>query len=171
MRVFISWSGEPSRSVAVALHGWLPVMLKAVDPWMSAEDIRGGSRWFDVLAEALDDIDFGIVCVTRSNRRAPWLLFESGALAKRVGLARLVPLCIDFPVDKLTGPLGSFQGHRLDRDGVWRLVRDLYEVMREQYGRRAVMGINDLWELFHVRWPNLEEAIEGALRTTEEPNA
>jgi hypothetical protein len=48
---------------------------------MSAEEIGSGVRWNAELASALDATNFGIVCVTKSNLTAPWLLFESGALA------------------------------------------------------------------------------------------
>jgi hypothetical protein len=39
MRVFISWSGEPSRSIARALDGWLESVVQHVDAWMSDEEI------------------------------------------------------------------------------------------------------------------------------------
>jgi hypothetical protein len=65
MRVFISWSGEPSQSVARALHGWLPRVVQHLESWMSDEDIESGARWNDQVGKALDNIDFGIVCVRR----------------------------------------------------------------------------------------------------------
>jgi hypothetical protein len=34
MRVFIGWSGEPSRSIAKALHDWLQGVVQRVEPWM-----------------------------------------------------------------------------------------------------------------------------------------
>ena len=96
MRVFISWSGELSRSMARALAEWLEDVLPQVDTWMSDEEIPSGARWNDVLANALDEMNFGILCVTGANHKAPWLMFEAGALAKSVKTAKLVPLCMTY---------------------------------------------------------------------------
>ena len=64
---------------------------------MSDDEIRSGARWSDVLAKSLDETNYGIICVTRENQHAPWLVFEAGALAKRLDSGRVVPLCIDLP--------------------------------------------------------------------------
>jgi hypothetical protein len=69
--------------------------------------------------------------VTRTNQHAPWLTFEGGALAKRLDVAQVVPLCMDLAPAEVTGPLSSFQGRRVDEDGMRRLVRDLSR-LREQ---------------------------------------
>jgi hypothetical protein len=127
MRVFISWSGEPSRLIARALTEWLRPVVQHIEPWMSDEQIRSGTRWREVIGKALDGTDFGIICLTRSNQHEPWLVFEAGALAKRLEVARLVPLFIDLAPSDVTGPLEGWQGQRLDREGVRRLVFDLNE--------------------------------------------
>jgi TIR domain len=95
---FISWSGEPSRSIARALDGWLESVVQHVDAWMSDADIGSGQRWNEAISKSLDETDFGIVCVTRANQHAPWLIFEAGALAKSVNEGRVVPLCIDLKI-------------------------------------------------------------------------
>jgi hypothetical protein len=64
VRVFISWSGEPSRSIARALATWLGGLVQAVEPWMSDEEIGSGKRWRDEIGVALDETDFGMVCLT-----------------------------------------------------------------------------------------------------------
>ena len=88
MRVFISWSREPSRTIAGALATWLGGLVQAVEPWMSDEEIASGKRWRDEIGSALSKIDFGIICLTRSNQHNPWLMFEAGALAKQLESAR-----------------------------------------------------------------------------------
>jgi hypothetical protein len=42
----------------------------------------------------LDEYEFGIVCLTAENLTAPWIMFESGALAKKLGKTRLGPVLI-----------------------------------------------------------------------------
>jgi hypothetical protein len=157
MRVFISWSGEPSRSIAQALRDWLPMVVQHVEPWMSDADVESGGRWNEAVARALDASDFGVVCVTRANQSAPWLIFEAGALAKTVAKAAVVPLCIDLPPSDLTGPLATFQGRFLDEDGVRRLVHDL---SRDGEWKISTEGLN---KLFNAMWPQVREAIDEAL--------
>jgi hypothetical protein len=82
MKVFISWSGVRSKAVAQTLHDWLPQVMNAVEPWMSSEDMRKGSLWRLTLAEELESTHVGVICLTPENLRAPWLLFEAGALSK-----------------------------------------------------------------------------------------
>ena len=157
MRVFIGWSGEPSRSIAKALHDWLQGAVQRVEPWMSDNNIDGGARWNDALAKALEETDFGIVCVTRANQAAPWLNFEAGAVAKKVGTAKVVPLLIDLPSTDLKGPLTAFQWRLLDEKDVRRLVHDLNKAAEEQVAEKA------LDRLFDVTWEQLKAGIDAAI--------
>ena len=160
MKVFISWSGEPSRSVALALRQWLPLVVQHVKPWMSDEELSSGTRWNDSIAAALEDTDFGIVCVTAANQHQPWLMFEAGAIAKRLHTARVVPLCVDLPPVEVTGPLVAFQGRCLDCAGMRRLVHDISAVRDEPLGDDQI----DL--LFDALWPRLDEQVEQAKQQT-----
>ncbi|MFI7219150.1 toll/interleukin-1 receptor domain-containing protein [Micromonospora maritima] len=163
MRIFISWSGEPSRSIARAIRDWLRVVVQHSDPWMSDQEITSGARWNDLLAEALEQSDFGLVCVTRKNQSAPWLMFESGALAKHLKTARLVPLCIDLAPSEITSPLQSFQARTLDREGIYRLVQDLSALAKQPVPRESV----DM--LFEAMWPKLEPKIAAANNSEGSP--
>jgi hypothetical protein len=158
MQVFISWSGEPSRSIARSLKGWIESILPPVDPWMSDEEIGSGTRWNDELARALDLTDFGIICVSRDNQHAPWLIFEAGALAKSLDTGRVVPLCIDLPPPDITGPLAAFQGRSLDEAGVRRLVHDLNQMTEKPLARDRLDKVLDTY------WPGLEQDIADALQ-------
>src|SRR6185295_17387373 len=84
MKVFLSWSGTPSKTVAIAFRDLLKRVIQSSEPWVSDRDIQAGRRWRGDLAEELRETNFGIICVTKDNQSAPWILFESGALAKMV---------------------------------------------------------------------------------------
>ncbi|MET8039873.1 TIR domain-containing protein [Micromonospora sp. NPDC005215] len=163
MKIFISWSGEPSRQIARALREWLSVVVQHVEPWMSDEEIQSGTRWNESIAHSLDATNFGIVCVTRSTQAAPWLLFESGALAKGLEQARVVPLCIDLEPSDITSPLHSFQARRLDREGMRRLVYELSELAENPKPRESIDT------LFGAMWPQLETAVTDARSASAPP--
>lgn len=82
MQIFISWSGPTSEKLATTLRDWLPLVIQAVRPYVSSEDIKKGSRWGSNLAERLSESRLGIICVTKENVSAPWLNFEAGALSR-----------------------------------------------------------------------------------------
>ncbi|MBO4142089.1 toll/interleukin-1 receptor domain-containing protein [Micromonospora tulbaghiae] len=160
MKIFISWSGEPSRQVARALREWLSVVAQHVEPWMSDEEIQSGTRWNDSIAHSLDATNFGIVCVTRANQAAPWLMFEAGALAKGLEQARVVPLCIDLEPSDITSPLHAFQARRFNKEGLRRLIHELSELAEQPRPRESIDT------LFEAMWPQLEKTVSQAATMT-----
>src|SRR5512132_1095561 len=123
-KVFISWSGDISFQVAKALHEWLPDVLQAVRPWMST-DIAPGARWSAVLHDELAASNLGILCLTRGNLTAPWLLFEAGALAKHLTVARVIPYRFRLRADDIAPPLSQFQSVGDDDTGMLRLLQTI----------------------------------------------
>ena len=93
MNVFISWSGDRSQAMANALRDWLPNLIQCLKPWTSEVDLEPGSRWGVELAKKLEQTDFGVICVSSETLNSPWVLFESGALAKAVDRSRVSPFC------------------------------------------------------------------------------
>jgi hypothetical protein len=163
VKVFISWSGEPSKSIARALREWLPTVAQHVKPWMSDEEIKSGTRWNDQVARALDDTDYGVVCVTRVNQHQPWLMFEAGALAKCLDVGRVVPLCLDLAPAEVVGPLDAFQGRSLDEEGMRRLVRDMMALREDPPAPERTD------QLFKAMWPELESQVNAAKERSPEP--
>jgi len=109
MKIFISWSGEHSREVAKALKEWLPYVIQETAPWMSEHDIDAGVRWSQRLAQVLEESAFGVVCLLADNQKAPWVLFEAGALSKSVKESRLIPYLIGMSAGDVEPPLSQFQ--------------------------------------------------------------
>lgn len=155
MRVFISWSKEPSKSTALALGRWLGGLVQAVEPWVSDEDLLSGTRWREQIASALRETDFGVICLTRANQTNQWLMFEAGALAKGLN-SRIVPLYLDLDASDVTGPLADWTGRRADKEGIWRLVRDINAATPKPVADYS------LSRLFERMWPDLEAELEAA---------
>lgn len=156
MKVFISWSGERSKSLAQVLRDWLPRMLHAVRPYFSPDDVAKGSRWTNEIAVELHDSGFGILCLTPDNFAAPWMVFEAGALSKNLDQGRVCPLMFGFePRAALTGPLSQFQAAQFGKTEIARLVRALnYEL--GDHGLQAEV----LADVFEVWWPRLEAEVK-----------
>ena len=98
MKIFISWSGPRSKAAAKLLREWVKDVVPLADPWMSEEDIPSGTIWFDGINQELEQTRYGILCITKQNQTAPWLLWEAGALfgGTKDGRRReVVPLLID----------------------------------------------------------------------------
>jgi hypothetical protein len=91
MKVFISWSGELSKQVAQVLHDWIEDVLQGTEAWISSEDIDKGSFWFGEIGNELSETGIGILCLTKDNIHAPWILFEAGALSKGLSKNRVCP--------------------------------------------------------------------------------
>jgi len=153
MKVFISWSGERSRILALALHGWLPLVLHYVKPWLSDADVSAGDRWATVVAKELETSNFGIICVTPENLNSPWVLFEAGALAKAMQGSKVIPLLFNLEFSDVSGPLAQFQAKKFDRDGAAEVVASI--------NKSADSAVPDdrQNQLFSALWPDLEKQL------------
>lgn len=155
MKVFLSWSGEPSRRLAEALRDWLPAVLQAVEPWMSSEDIDKGARWSAQVAGELEQAKVGILCLTRDNLGAPWVLFEAGALSKTLDRTYVCPYLLGLRPSDLRGPLVQFQAAEANEADTRRLAATI----------NSALGPNALSEkaldrAFATWWPGLEKTLK-----------
>ena len=156
MRVFISWSGEQSRQIAIALRNWLPKVIQPTKPYMSERDNEAGTLWEQVIASELEESSFGVVCLTPSNLDSRWLHFEAGAISKAVGESRVVPLLYHLGTRDVGLPLSRFQMKPLDRQGVWETL----ESMNSRLDADHRLEINTLAGVFNALWPKLDEELQ-----------
>ncbi len=154
MRVFISWSGDRSKSVALALRDWLPTVIQQAEPWMSDSDIDPGALWNRELESQLAETRFGIICLTPENLSAPWVLFEAGALSKTVETAFVCPYLFDINPSQITGPLSRFQAVRTNQPDTLKLLKSI----NSAFGENA-LTTNILETAFQRGWPDLEAAL------------
>jgi TIR domain/Protein of unknown function (DUF4241) len=155
MKVFLSWSGEKSKATAEALREWLPNVIQAIEPWMSAEDIDKGARWASDLASQLESIQFGVICLTSDCIVSPWILFEAGALSKTLDKAYVCPYLFDISPADLAGPLIQFNAAKADKDDTRRLINTINKAC----GDKSIPH-DRVDKAFEVWWPRLGEKLE-----------
>ncbi len=67
MRVFISWSGDTSQSLAKAFSNWLPAVIQAARPYFTPDAINKGARWYSEISVELEHARVGIIFLTQEN--------------------------------------------------------------------------------------------------------
>ncbi|MDM5333423.1 toll/interleukin-1 receptor domain-containing protein [Ureibacillus composti] len=155
MQVFLSWSGNESKQLAEIFKDWLPNVLQYVEPYMSSQDIGLGERWNENITKNLSDTNFGLIFVTPSNIKAPWINYEAGALAKTLD-SRVIPILYKADTMLLQeGPLKQFQSAKnLDKDSVHRLIKEINTCKKENN-----LNIERLNKSFDMWWPQLESLL------------
>ncbi len=151
MKIFISWSGERSRLVAEALRYWLPKVIQAVQPWMSASDIEKGTRWRTDIANELEQTSIGIICLTPENLGSTWLHFEAGALSKQQQNTYVCTLLYELEPADVREPLAQFQTTKAQKDD----IRSLVDTINNAFGD-VKLPDSEIRESFEVWWPRLE---------------
>jgi hypothetical protein len=154
MKVFISWSGEYSKGIAQAIHQFLPDVVQAFKPWRSSEEIRLGNRWLSEISTALQEINFGILCITPDNPLSPWLNFEAGALGKNVKQSAVAGLLFDLRPAEVSGPLTQFQNAEFSKEMMLRLVTEMNKTLIDPVSPER------LERSFKHAWPALEDKIK-----------
>lgn len=164
MKIFISWSGETSRTVALALRQWLPFVIQAVKPFLSSIDIYKGGRWGDILSKELEGTEFGVICVTRFNLASAWLNFEAGALSKSVDRAVLSPFLFQVKPEEVTGPLAQFQTTTCEKEDVFNLLHSINDKLEAE----IKLDLELLRQTFEVWWPRLDSILKDIAATQVE---
>jgi len=163
MKVFISWSGEKSKKYGEILKDWLPVVLQFVKPYFTPSDIEKGTRWNSDIAKELDSSKFGIICVTRENIHSDWVLFEAGALSKRLEESRVCPILFGLQNTDVTGPLKQFQTTDFNKKDFKKLVDAINNNHVENKLQQKVLD-----PVFEKWWPDLEQKINLILSQSEQ---
>jgi len=161
MKVFISWSGEPSCDLAYILYDWLPKVIQKIEPYVSSKDIKKGEPWFQSISKGLDDASFGIICLTRKNITSPWLNFEAGALFQTVSSLqnKVCPLLLGItPEDLMASPLGQLQAAKCEKNG----IKSLLETLNEEAG--YPISSTTFPDVFETWWPKLDEKLKPLLK-------
>jgi len=157
--VFIGWSEEPSKLVALALQRLLPKLVKAADPWMSEESIEPGRQWRNEITNALSSAKIGIMCLTPTNMKSEWMHFEAGAITMAIKKRDkfVCPYLIGMNTIS-SGVFSDFQACTADEVGTLKLVLAI---------NKALVGAeveDELKENFNTFWSDFEAEISKAVQ-------
>lgn len=133
---------------------------------MSDASIDAGQRWGIAVAKELEASNYGIICVTRENLNAPWVLFEAGALAKSLEDSQVIPLLLDLDIKDISGPLAQFHAKKAEKDGIEEVVHSINKAASHAVPEARAKS------LFDALWPQLEAqigAIPKPTTTTAKP--
>jgi hypothetical protein len=163
MKVFLSFSGDVSRKVALALRDWLPKVIQVVRPFIS-EEIGKGERWSDEIANELSRTAFGIICVTRYNFKMPWLNFDAGAISKALQNRSYVsPFLFGIDSSSISGPLQQFQSTVYQKEDVFRLLRSI----NNRLDSDVQLSHELLEQEFEHWWPELSAKLDSIIDVQE----
>ena len=162
MKVFISWSGPLSKKLGEAIRGWLPGVLQAVVPYFTPADIEKGARWSTDIAKELEESSIGILCVTQDNLHSDWILFEAGALSKRLQKSHVCPILFGITNTDLAGPLKQFQTTEFEKADFSKLLG----VINAQLGEHKLPQ-KTLELVFDKWWPDLDLKIKDILKDVQ----
>jgi len=138
-----------------SLRELLPTVIQAVQPYFTPDDIEKGARWNIEISKELEESSVGILCLTQNNLKAPWLMFEAGALAKSLEKSRVIPILFGVEPSELSGPLVQFQAVSFNRDDIYKLVKTINKALgKDKLDSQILSSVYDKW------WPELEDKVK-----------
>ncbi|MDE7162827.1 MAG: toll/interleukin-1 receptor domain-containing protein [Clostridia bacterium] len=159
MKVFISWSGEFSKRIALLIKDWIEQCIQSIEAFVSDEDIEKGENWSARLTNELSNTNYGIVCLTSDNISAPWIHFEAGALSKLVD-SRVSTIAVDIQYSEIKGPLSSFQNTKLEKEDMFSLLKSINNSI-EKSGEKNLSdeklknSFDAFWQTFNIKLKKL----------------
>lgn len=150
--------------VAQALHKWLPLVIQAAKPWMSADNIDKGSRGLAEVSANLSGMKVEICCLTPENLNSPWILYEAGALSKTIDdKTRLCTYLLGgIQFQDVEAPLGMFQATKADKDETRALVSTINKAISDPPVPESNLSL-----VFDALWSQLEEKLKAIPRAEE----
>jgi len=111
------------------------------------------------IGDKLKEITVGILCLTRNNIDAPWILFEAGALSKGLTKSRVCPLLIDLSHQELKPPLANFNATMPARDDMLRLIKTI-----NSQGGEKKLADERVDKAFNIWWPEFEKQFSATVK-------
>lgn len=122
-----------------------------------------GSIWFSEIGAAINSVNNGIVCLTKENLTAPWILFEAGALARNFGSNRVCTFLIDVKPKDVSDPLAQFNHTLPTKESMFQLVKTLNERLEG-----SKLSDTMLQREFDLNWNLFESEFQKIMTETRE---
>lgn len=159
MKIFLSWSGNKSKALAALFKDWIVCVVQNCDPWMSTQ-IEAGSQSNSIINENLNELNFGILFLTKYNKEAPWILYEAGALSKGLDKNRICPLLIDLDWSEVKGPLVQYNYVEPNKSGILNLVHSIHSSMKSDTPQAIITRtFEPFWEIFKIKFDKIMEEV------------
>jgi TIR domain len=163
MKVFVSWSGKLSHTVAEAFAVWLPTVIQECRTPFVSSDLAKGEAWFQAITLELSDSKIGVAFITNENHASPWLHFEGGAMLTELQTQSICPVVVDLTKADYDGPLKNLQLTDLsDGADFFKLLKTINSACDHPLDPQV------LRDTFDLRWPNLEEQVTAARASSED---
>lgn len=154
MKIFVGWSGEESGRIGEVIRQWIPSVIQSVKPYYTPNDMENGSNWFSEISSKLAETKLGVICITKDNYNAPWLLFVLGALSQQIDTSLVCPILFGVEPADIDGPLVQFQYTQFKKEEVGKLMKTINMLNNEN-----PLSLDGLEVVFEKWWPDLENDI------------
>ncbi|MDR0918748.1 MAG: toll/interleukin-1 receptor domain-containing protein [Oscillospiraceae bacterium] len=168
MKIFISWSGETSNKIAEILKRFMEEFYNDVEIFLSSHSIEKGTRPISEISKELENCNYGLICLTKTNLDAPWILYEAGALSKFIETSRIVPLLFGVSEISPKNPLNNFQGviHWEKEDEYKKSMKKLFYQIKDKEMTDKTFDV-----IFEKFFPDFKDEVEKLLEIENKSSA
>lgn len=156
--LFISWSGDLSKKIAIEFNDWLPSVIQAIKPYFSP-DMKKGILWGPEINKQLSELKLGILIITPDNKDSTWIHYEAGGLISKLEDKDIVcPICFKLKPTDLDQPLGGLNATVFSKEEIFKLLDSLNDSLGDLKLDSKILNSE-----FERKWPELEDSINEIL--------
>lgn len=163
MRIFISWSKESSRSIALALQEFVSDFFRSrsLDFYVSATNILPGEGWLESIKSGIRESEMCILILTDENEFSRWAHFEAGAVAFNTKSTNVIPLLFTTRDMDSRSPLRQFQFLKNNDGDILKLL-----TLIKTNGKLRGVKKDQLKNRFDELYPSFQKRVSGILDTS-----
>ena len=146
-------------------RGWLKMKnpaCAAVTREATPADTEKGTKWDSEISNELEQSDICIITLTRESLNSQWIMFEAGAISRRVERARICPIVFNIEKTDIQGPLSRFQATAFNEHEIHQLLTTINKAAKD-----AALTEADLDASFKKWWPDLKSEVEAICLTAD----